>query len=136
MSSISFKTRLKFARGSPSKGSPSVLYTSQINRATLPCPAVHGKITHVSKSGCKYISDSSIRTNPSIEEPSNIISLSNTFSNWLTGTSTFFIVPKISVNCKRKYLTFSSFANLRMSSFVNVRFGIFESSTTLFNKSG
>ena len=63
-------------------------------------------------------------TKPSIEDPSNIISLSNTFSNWLTGTSTFLITPKISVNCKRKYLTFSSLANLWMSSLVNERFGI------------
>ena len=51
---------------------------------------------------------SSIRTNPSIEEPSNIILLSNTFSIWLTGTSTFLIVPVISVNCNLIYLTFSS----------------------------
>ena len=74
------------------------------------------------------MSDSSIRTKPSIEEPSNIISLSSTFSNWLTGTSTFLIVPKISVNCNLKYLTFSSSANLRMSSLVKVRFGILKSS--------
>ena len=55
------------------------------------CP---GKITQVSKSGYKYISDSSIRTKPSIEDPSNIILLSRAFVNWLTGISTFLITPK------------------------------------------
>ncbi len=100
--SISFKTRFKLLRGSPENGVPSGLYTSQIKRATFPLSEVHGKITQVSKSGYNFISDSSIRTNPSIDEPSNIISLSSTFSNWLIGTSTFLIVPRISENCSLK----------------------------------
>ena len=99
-------------------GVRSALYTSQIKRATFPCSPPHGKIIHVDRSGYNHISLSSIRTKPSMDEPSNIILLSKTLSNWLIGTSTFLIVPYKSVNIKRKKRTFSSFAMRRMSSFV------------------
>jgi len=38
------------------------------------------------------MSDSSILTNPSIEDPSKRICPSTAFSNWLSGTSTFFVM--------------------------------------------
>ncbi len=59
----------------------------------------------VSRSGFRIMSDSSIRTNPSIDEPSNMISPSSAFSNWLSGTSTFFTAPVMSVNCRRRNRT-------------------------------
>ena len=64
---------LSIRLGSPSNGVPSVLYTSQISLATFPVCGLHGKITKLSRSGLRHISDSSIRANPSIDEPSNII---------------------------------------------------------------
>ncbi len=67
---------------------------------------------------------SSMRTNPSIEEPSNIILLSNTFSTCDTGTSTFLIVPIISVNIKRKNRTFSSLIIALISSTAYVVFAM------------
>ena len=42
-----------------------------------------GRIRNVARSGLSSMSDSSIRTNPSIEDPSNMISPSSAFSNWL-----------------------------------------------------
>src|SRR5258705_9393538 len=48
------------------------------------------------------MSDSSIRTNPSIDEPSNMMSPSSAFSNWLSGTSTFLLTPRMSVNWSRR----------------------------------
>ena len=63
------------------------------------------------------MSDSLIRTNPSIEDPSNIILLFKIFVNCscVAGTSTFFNVPKISVNIKRKNVTFFSLTSLKIS---------------------
>src|SRR5699024_7096333 len=75
-----------------------------------------GKILQVLKSGLRYISDSSTRTNPSIEDPSNIISPSSALPSWVVGISTFLIVPRISVNCSLTYLTFSDSAILKISS--------------------
>jgi len=71
----------KIFLGQPSKGVPSELYTSHINLATLPVCGLQGKIVKVFKSGRRYISDSSILTKPSIDEPSNIISFLRHFSN-------------------------------------------------------
>ena len=79
ISSASLSTFLRIYLGSPSKGVPSVLYTSQINLATLPCCGLHGNISNVFRSGCRYISDSSKRTIPSSAEPSNIHLLSSAF---------------------------------------------------------
>src|SRR5438105_5029376 len=64
------------------------------------------------------MSDSSIRVNPSIEEPSNWISPSSAFSNCDFGISTFLITPKMSVNCSRRNRTFSASQTLRISDFV------------------
>ncbi len=64
------------------------------------------------------MSDSSIRTKPSIEEPSNMHLLLSAFSSWLRVIATFLSEPRISVNCRRIKLTFSSSAILNISSFV------------------
>src|SRR5699024_4759383 len=92
-----------------------------MNRATFLFSVVYGKITNESKSGYKYISDSSILTKPSIEDPSNIILLSNALSNWLSGISTFLIVPSISVNCSLIKRTFSSAICFLILSFVRFK---------------
>src|SRR5699024_6143774 len=116
MSSISLMIFFKFDLGSPSKGSPPISYTSQINLADFALSSDQGKILQVLKSGLRYISDSSTRTNPSIEDPSNIISPSSALPSWVVGISTFLIVPRISVNCSLTYLTFSDSAILKISS--------------------
>ena len=51
------------------------------------------------------MSDSSIRTKPSIEEPSNMMSPSSAFSNCDCGISTFLLMPRMSVNCRRRNRT-------------------------------
>ena len=56
------------------------------------------------RSGTSSMSDSSMRVKPSIEEPSNMISPSSAFSNWLVGTSTFLLWPWMSVNWSRRNL--------------------------------
>ena len=72
---------------------------SQIIRATFsPVGPAHGKTRNVDTSGRKYMSDSSIRTKPSIDEPSNMIRPSSASSNCRSGISTFLIVPRMSVN--------------------------------------
>ena len=48
----------------------------------------------VSGSGCRNMSDSSIRTKPSIDEPSNMIRPSSASSNCRFGISTFLIVAE------------------------------------------
>ena len=63
------------------------------------------------------MSDSSIRVNPSIEEPSNWISPSRALPNCELGSSTFLITPKMSVNCRRMKRTFSASHTLRISVF-------------------
>ena len=79
--------------------------TSQTSRATFPFVCDQGKIRNVSRSGTRSMSDSSIRVNPSIDEPSNMISPSSAFSNWVRGTSTFLMMPRMSVNCRRRKRT-------------------------------
>src|SRR5512141_1844963 len=61
------------------------------------------------------MSDSSIRTKPSIEEPSNMMSPSSAFSNCVSGISTFLLMPRISVNCRRRKRTLFFVASSRMS---------------------
>ena len=39
----------------------------------LAAGSAHGKTRNVARSGFRYMSDSSMRTNPSIDEPSNMI---------------------------------------------------------------
>ncbi len=86
-------TRLRQVRGSPSKSVPSGIFTSQTSRATFPRPPSRGKIRNVLRSGWRSMSDSSMRVNPSIEDPSNMISPSKAFWNWLAGNSTFLLAP-------------------------------------------
>src|SRR4051812_15873120 len=61
------------------------------------------------------MSDSSILTKPSIDEPSNVISPSSALSNWLRGTSTFLLTPRMSVNCSRRKSTPNRAASSLMS---------------------
>src|ERR1700758_4466821 len=72
----------------------------------------------VSRSGFKTMSDSSIRTNPSMAEPSNRMSPDSALSNWLSGTSKFLLTPRISVNWSRRNATPCSRQRLRISRFV------------------
>src|SRR5205823_6352012 len=81
---------------------------SEIIRATFSAVVPgHGKMRKVERSGLRYMSDSSIRTKPSMDDPSNMILPSSASSNWRSGISTFLIAPRISVNCRRMNLTFS-----------------------------
>src|SRR5437667_5774245 len=91
---------------------------SQITRATLPAASPLGSTRNVSRSGRSTMSDSSIRTNPSIEEPSNMMSPSSAFSNWLWGTSTFLLMPRMSVNWRRSELTSCFLAASKISRLV------------------
>src|SRR6266571_2283523 len=93
---------------------------SQITRATFPPSSSYGRIRKVPRSGFSTMSDSSMRTKPSIEEPSNMTSPSSAFSNWLSGTSTFLLMPRMSVNCRRKNDTPSFLARSRMSRLVGM----------------
>ena len=60
-----------------------------------------GRMAKVSRSGQRYWSDSSMRTNPSMELPSIITWPARAFSIWDAVMATFFIWPKMSVNCIR-----------------------------------
>src|SRR5712691_173527 len=91
---------------------------SQITRATFPPSSSYGRMRKVPRSGFSTMSDSSMRTKPSIEEPSNMTSPSSAFSNWLSGTSTFLLMPRMSVNCRRRNDTPSFLARSRMSRFL------------------
>src|SRR5437868_11796177 len=93
---------------------------SQIIRPTRsPDVPVHGKMRNVERSGLRYMSDSSMRTNPSIDDPSNMILPSSASSNCRSGISTFLIVPRMSVNCRRMNLTFSRSVRSRICAFVS-----------------
>ncbi len=89
---------LRTPRGSPGNGVPSGIAMSQMTRATRSAPSPMGKIRKVERSGVSSMSDSSIRTKPSIDEPSNIMSPLSAFSNCDDGTSTFLLTPRMSVN--------------------------------------
>src|SRR5436190_18093576 len=94
---------------------------SQIIRATVsPVGLGHGKTQNVERSGSRYMSDSSMRTNPSIDEPSNMIRPSSASSNCRSGISTFLIAPRMSVNWRRMNLTFSRSARSRICALVTV----------------
>ena len=97
--------RLSVWRGQPANGLPSGSMTSQTRRATFPFGCDHGKMRNVSRSGTSPMSDSSMRVKPSIEDPSNWISPSSAFSNCERGTSTFLMIPRMSVNCRRRKRT-------------------------------
>ena len=123
MSAAFFSIFFSTPRGSPAKGVPSGLYTSQIRRATLPCCGRQGRIVKVSRSGRRYWSLSLMRTKPSIELPSIIISLFTAFSIWLAVMATFFNWPKISVNCMRINSTSPSSTMRMMSSLLYLLIG-------------
>jgi hypothetical protein len=63
------------------------------------------------------MSDSSIRTNPAIDEPSNRVRPSSASANWRWGTSTFLMTPRMSVNCRRMNFTPARSAASRISAF-------------------
>ncbi len=107
--------RFSVWRGQPANGLPSGSMTSQTRRATFPFGCDHGKMRNVSRSGTRPMSDSSIRVKPSIEEPSNWISPSSAFSNCERGTSTFLMIPRMSVNCRRRNRTPSLSQAFRIS---------------------
>src|SRR5882762_253947 len=96
---------------------------SQITRATLPAASPFGSTRKVSRSGRSTMSDSSIRTNPSIEEPSNMMSPSSALSNWLSGTSTFLLTPRMSVNWRRSEETSCFLAASKISRWLSLRSG-------------
>ena len=102
-------------RGSPANGLPSGVLMSQMTLATRLSASPHGKIWKVLRSGARSMSDSSIRTNPSIEEPSNIMSPASAFSNCDAGTSTFLLMPRMSVNCSLRNRTLLADASSRIS---------------------
>ncbi len=52
-----------------------------------------------------------------MDEPSNMISPSSAFSNWLRGTSTFLLMPRMSVNCSRRKSTPNRLVSASTSSF-------------------
>src|SRR5881628_690338 len=93
---------------------------SQIIRATLsPVVPAHGNTRKVARSGRRYMSDSSMRTKPSIDDPSNMILPSSASSNWPSGISTFLMVPRMSVNWRRMNLTFSRSVRSRICALVS-----------------
>ena len=91
---------------------------SQISRPTRLSGSPPGNTLNVERSGVSSMSDSSMRTNPSIDEPSNMMSPSSAFANCDDGISTFLLTPRMSVNCSRRKRTSCAFASLRMSALV------------------
>ena len=74
--------------------------TSQMTRAVPrgPEPGCHGISAKVSMSGIRYWSDSAIRVNPSIDEPSNHVPCLTEPSSWWIGIVTALTWPMMSVN--------------------------------------
>src|ERR671918_1286041 len=96
-------------RGSPSYGSPPGFSTSQKSRPTLwVSPVRHGRIRNVLGSGMAIMSDSSIRLNPVIDEPSKPMPSSSAPGSSSRPTANDFSWPKMTVNQKRMNSTFSS----------------------------
>src|ERR671914_1996228 len=96
-------------RGSPSYGSPPGFSTSQNSRPTLwVSPVRHGRVRNVVGSGMAIMSDSSIRLNPVIDEPSNPMPSSSAPASSSRPTANDFSWPKMSVNQNRMNSTFSS----------------------------
>ena len=84
----------------------------------MPCWGRQGSTVKESRSGYRYMSDSWMRTKPSMELPSIITWLFTAFSIWEAVMATFFSWPKISVNCIRMNLMSSSDTLRIMSSLV------------------
>ncbi len=116
MDAASSIARLNTYLGSPWKYSPPGCCTSHIILAIDPLLCPHGNSWKVFRSGFSTISDSSIRTNPSTEEPSKDIPWPIAFSIWDTGMATFLTMPWISTNCSLTNLTSFSLIFLRISS--------------------
>src|SRR5918999_1241312 len=96
-------------RGSPSYGSPPGLSTSQNSRPTLwVSPVRHGRIRNVPGSGMATMSDSSIRLNPVIDEPSKPMPSSSAPGSSSRPTAKDFSWPKMSVNQNRMNSTLCS----------------------------
>jgi hypothetical protein len=113
--------RFRTPRGSPGKGSPFGVKTSQMTRAdpvcsfslpSVPMPGSHGIALKVSRSGTRNMSDSAMRAKPSMLEPSNHLPRSTASSSWCIGTWTDFTWPTMSVNwrlTKRRLRSSASF---------------------------
>src|SRR5918999_4949548 len=96
-------------RGSPPYGSPPGFNTSQNSRPTLGVsPVRHGRIRNVVGSGMAIMSDSSIRLNPVIDEPSKPMPSSSAPASSSRPTANDLSWPNMSVNQKRMNSTFSS----------------------------
>src|SRR3989338_6473190 len=95
--------------GSPAKGSPSGVYTSQISRHTASVWGLHGRTAYVDGSGLRYMSLSKILVNPSMDEPSNHVPFESDSSTFSTGMVTDFNVPNKSENCSLTNLMLSFF---------------------------
>ncbi len=108
-----FRLRRRTKRGSPSKGLPSGWRTSQNMRATALSRGRHGINSKVDGSGMAIMSDSSMRANPSIDEPSKPVPSSSACSSSCTVIETLFRVPRMSVNQRRMNLTSCSLATWR-----------------------
>ena len=92
-------------RGSPSNGWPSVVSTSQKRRATRFSLGRHGRIANVDGSGMAIMSDSSMRANPSIEEPSKPTPSSSASASPSMVIAMLLSEPRMSVNQSRMNLT-------------------------------
>src|SRR5581483_9371190 len=119
MSAARFNWRFRMPRGSPSNGDPSGMKTSaMISAVTARDPLDHGITVNVSRSSFRYISDSEMRANPSIDEPSNHTFDSIASSSFETGIVSAFITPKRSVNMTLMNSTFCSYASDNTSDLV------------------
>ncbi len=96
--------RFRTQRGSPSKGDPSGLWMSQNIRAT-PSSERHGRIWNVVGSGRATMSDSWMRENPSMEDPSNPSPSVNATSSSCGVMAKDFRKPRTSENHKRMNFT-------------------------------
>ena len=113
--------RFRTPRGSPGKGSPFGVKTSQMTRALpvcsrsspfVPMPGSQGMALNVSRSGTRNMSDSAMRAKPSMLDPSNHLPCSTASSSWCIGTWTDFTWPTMSVNwrlTKRRLRSSASF---------------------------
>src|SRR5829696_9493295 len=92
----------------------------QMTRAVGYSSLSHGSSAKVERSGIKNMSDSAIRVNPAIEEPSIHWPPSMTCSNIDDGMVTLLTWPMTSVNCRSTNSTPSSCTRLRTSRLLGV----------------
>src|SRR3954453_17406277 len=118
MSFARARARCITKRGSPSYGSPPGLSTSQNRRPTLwswVSLVRHGRIRKVDGSGMAIMSDSSIRLNPVIDEPSKPIPPSSAPASPSRPPANDLSAPKMSVNQNRMNSTLCSSTCARTS---------------------